>query len=214
MASNAKMSKMGGSKAEQYIFNWKVFTGWDYSIGNSETASNNVMAAVIKLREAAAESHVKKKEKLGWLTIFLRILANILIFFMIGVSIYCISFAFHSTATVETGEHLFSKNQVPSVMATITHVFPMIFDLIGRMEAWHPRLALRLHLARVLVLYILNYCTFMYVLYEKYISHVYDLKMSATHEEDEFLRIRRQLGGRNPVSFHRHSYENIITWTF
>lgn len=143
MASNAKMSKMGGSKAEQYIFNWKVFTGWDYSIGNPETASNNVMAAVIKLREAAAESHVKNKEKIGWLKITLRILANIMIFFMIGFSIYCISFAFNTTSTVESGGHLFSKNQVPQVMSAITHVFPMIFDLIGRMESWHPRLALR-----------------------------------------------------------------------
>lgn len=50
MALNARMSKLAGSKAEQYIFNWKVFTGWDYSIGNVEIAGNTAMAAVIKLR--------------------------------------------------------------------------------------------------------------------------------------------------------------------
>lgn len=50
MAANARMSKLTGSKAEQYIFNWRVFTGWDYSIGNADTASNTVMAVVIKLR--------------------------------------------------------------------------------------------------------------------------------------------------------------------
>lgn len=89
---------------------------------------------------------------------------------------------------------------MPSVISTITHVFPMIFDLIGRMENWHPRLALRLHLARVLVLYILNYCTFIYVLYEKYVSNAYDLRPTVEDEaQEEAARTRRQLGGRNPV---------------
>ena len=34
----------------RYLFCWKLFTGWDYTIGNSETSGNICMANVIKFR--------------------------------------------------------------------------------------------------------------------------------------------------------------------
>uniref|UniRef100_A0A0K0D3P0 TMC domain-containing protein n=1 Tax=Angiostrongylus cantonensis TaxID=6313 RepID=A0A0K0D3P0_ANGCA len=139
MAANARMSKLSGSKAEQYIFNWRVFTGWDYTIGNQETASNTVMAIVIKLRESIADCRVSEESKFRCLQFTSRVIANIIICAMLAFSIYCISFAVQKSQTaVEQEGNLFTKNQVPSVVATITHVFPMIFDLIGRLENYHP----------------------------------------------------------------------------
>lgn len=41
---------MTSGKTEQYTFAWKLFTGWDYSIENSETTNNTVMANANKFR--------------------------------------------------------------------------------------------------------------------------------------------------------------------
>uniref|UniRef100_A0A8R1DXW6 TMC domain-containing protein n=1 Tax=Caenorhabditis japonica TaxID=281687 RepID=A0A8R1DXW6_CAEJA len=193
MAANARMSKLSGSKAEQYIFNWKLFTGWDYTIGNSETASNTVMAVVIKLRESIADCKKDSHGKFRLLQFTLRVFANVVICAMLGFSIYCIIFAVQKSQVQDDG-NLFTKNQVPSVVSTITHVFPMIFDLIGRMENYHPRTALRAHLGRVLILYTVNYITLIFALFEKMTA----LRERVNHSAEPMSREKRQQGGWNP----------------
>jgi len=76
-------------QAEQYIFNWKLFTGWDYSIGNTETASNAAMATVIKLRESINECQTQQSKKIRVDQIGIRVLTNFVIVMMIAFSIYC-----------------------------------------------------------------------------------------------------------------------------
>ncbi|ULT79579.1 hypothetical protein L3Y34_010283 [Caenorhabditis briggsae] len=193
MAANARMSKLSGSKAEQYIFNWKLFTGWDYTIGNSETASNTVMAVVIKLRESIADIKKDSHGKFRLLQFTLRVFANVVICAMLGFSIYCIIFAVQKSQVQDDG-NLFTKNQVPSVVSTITHVFPMIFDLIGRMENYHPRTALRAHLGRVLILYTVNYITLIFALFEKMTALRDRVNSTSTVKH----HVKRQQGGWNP----------------
>nr|CAD2205068.1 unnamed protein product [Meloidogyne enterolobii] len=168
IAKNARISKLSGTKAEQYVFNWKLFTGWDYSIGSAETAQNTAMAVVIKLREAINECHSYAGRACIPSRWAIRIVTNTVIIGMIALSVYCIQAAMRSSETVEKSSgSLFTKNQVPLLMSTITHIFPMIFDLIGRGERHHARTALRLHLIRISALYIINYVTLMLSLFEK-----------------------------------------------
>ena len=57
-------------------------------------------------------------------------------------------------------------------MSLITAIFPSIFDLIGLMEKYHPRVNLRWQLARILLLYFLNLYTLLIALYGKILDLV------------------------------------------
>ncbi|VDM38589.1 unnamed protein product [Toxocara canis] len=197
MAANARLSKLASGKTEQYTFNWKVFTGWDYTIGNPDTASNTVMAIIIKLRESIAECRIETVDNFQILLFLARIFANAVILGMLAFSIYVISFAVQSSQTVEKTGSLFTKNQVPTIVATITHLFPMIFDLIGKMERYHPRTALRAHLTRVLVLYVVNYLTLIIALFEKLDKIRGDEIMKIIDGRQNVFRFKRQVGELN-----------------
>lgn len=61
MAKNSRMSKLS-EKGDECIFSWKVFTGWDYMIGNAETAHIRIASIVMGFREALLEEAEKQKE--------------------------------------------------------------------------------------------------------------------------------------------------------
>ncbi|CAJ0563979.1 unnamed protein product, partial [Mesorhabditis spiculigera] len=162
MASNSRTSKLSSGKTEQYVFNWKSWTGWDYTIGNAETASNVVMANVIKFREAIAEFNVKLKSKVQFLQILQRILANLLIVSLLVFS----GWAIDAVSKIKEKDTFIKQNAVPIVVSFITLIFPNVFEIIGKMEKLHPRTALRFQLVRVSALYIVNFYTFFLSLLE------------------------------------------------
>lgn len=63
MAENSRMSKLS-EKDDECTFAWKLFTGWDYMIGNPETAYNKVASLVMGFKVRSLDidcSYMKKK---------------------------------------------------------------------------------------------------------------------------------------------------------
>ena len=74
------------------------------------------------------------------------------------------------------------------VTSVITSVFPSVFEIIGMMEKYHPRLTLRWQLARILVLYLLNLYTLVVALYWKIRERVSVAHPRTTHHQYIFDR--------------------------
>jgi transmembrane channel-like protein len=62
MADNSRNAKLG-SKEDESVFSWKLFTGWDFMIGHSETAANRIASVVMGFKEALLEEAEKQKDK-------------------------------------------------------------------------------------------------------------------------------------------------------
>lgn len=52
-------------------------------------------------------------------------------------------------------------------MSMISFIFPMLFELLGLMEYYHPRMQLRLQLARIMILNLLNLYSLVWALFTK-----------------------------------------------
>jgi hypothetical protein len=62
MAKNSRMSKLS-EKEDECAFSWKLFTGWDFMIGNAETANNRIGSIVLGLKEALLEESEKHRDE-------------------------------------------------------------------------------------------------------------------------------------------------------
>ena len=49
MASNSRLSRMS-NKDEQFTFSWKLFTDWDFMVGNPETATTKHASIVTTMK--------------------------------------------------------------------------------------------------------------------------------------------------------------------
>ncbi|XP_028313447.1 transmembrane channel-like protein 1 isoform X2 [Gouania willdenowi] len=147
MARNANESGIGDDNS--FNFSWKMFTSWDYLIGNTETADNKFASITTSFKEAILEEQESRKDDNIHLTRFLRVLANFLVLCCLAGSGYLIYFV------------------VNMVMSLLGMFCPMLFDVISTLENYHPRVALQWQLGRIFALFLGNLYTFIIALMDE-----------------------------------------------
>ncbi|XP_033175228.1 transmembrane channel-like protein 3 isoform X1 [Bombus impatiens] len=175
MAKNSRLSKLT-EKDDECVFSWKLFTGWDFMIGNTETAHNRTASIVLGFKEALLEEAEKEKDERNWRIISMRIFVNTSVIALFGLSAYAVV-----KVVVRSSEELeqtnwWRQNEITVVLSLITYVFPSFFEILGLLESYHPRKQLRLQLARIMVLNLLNFYSLIFALFEKIHSMKQDLE--------------------------------------
>ncbi|XP_049885402.1 transmembrane channel-like protein [Pectinophora gossypiella] len=206
MAENSRMSKLS-EKEDECIFSWKLFTGWDFMIGNAETAHNRIASVILGFKEALLEEAEKKKDVRNWRIISLRALVNICVVILLAVSAYAVVTVVSRSHDTSKARSWWRENETTTVVTVISITFPVFFELLGFLEHYHPRKQLRLQLARIMLLNLLNLYSLIFALFSKIEGMSKDLdalkptlSMNATTFPNSTLNISESLALNVPMA--------------
>ncbi|KAI4902510.1 hypothetical protein NFI96_013135 [Prochilodus magdalenae] len=167
----AKNADVGGGDGEdsEFTFAWKMFTSWDYLIGNAETADNKYASITTSFKESIVDEQENQKDENIHLRRFLRVLANFLITCTLGGSGYLIYFVVKRSQEFANRDDLgwYEKNELEIIMSLLGLVGPMLFETIAELEDYHPRIALKWQLGRIFALFLGNLYTFLLALFDE-----------------------------------------------
>ncbi|KAI9999380.1 hypothetical protein NQD34_018273, partial [Periophthalmus magnuspinnatus] len=168
MAKNADVGGGDGEEGE-FTFAWKMFTSWDYLIGNSETADNKYASITTSFKESIVDEQENQKDENIHLRRFLRVLANFLITCSLGGSGYLIYFVVKRSQEFANRDDLswYEKNELELIMSLLGLVCPPLFETIAELEDYHPRIALKWQLGRIFALFLGNLYTFLFALFDE-----------------------------------------------
>ncbi|XP_050966630.1 transmembrane channel-like protein 2-A [Labeo rohita] len=179
----AKNADVGGGDGEdnEFTFAWKMFTSWDYLIGNAETADNKYASITTSFKESIVDEQENQKDENIHLRRFLRVLANFLITCTLGGSGYLIYFVVKRSQEFANMDNLswYEKNELEIIMSLLGLVGPMLFETIAELEEYHPRIALKWQLGRIFALFLGNLYTFLLALFDE---------VNAKLEEEESIK--------------------------
>ncbi|GAB5569358.1 transmembrane channel-like protein 2 [Prionailurus iriomotensis] len=177
MASNTQGSASEGESAN-FTFSFKMFTSWDYLIGNSETADNKYASITTSFKESIVDEQESNKEENIHLTRFLRVLANFLIICCLCGSGYLIYFVVKRSQEFSKMQNVswYERNEVEIVMSLLGMFCPPLFETIAALENYHPRIGLKWQLGRIFALFLGNLYTFLLALMD-------DVHLKLSNEE-------------------------------
>uniref|UniRef100_A0A8C6SQT2 Transmembrane channel-like protein n=1 Tax=Neogobius melanostomus TaxID=47308 RepID=A0A8C6SQT2_9GOBI len=168
MAKNADVGGGDGEEGE-FTFAWKMFTSWDYLIGNSETADNKYASITTSFKESIVDEQENQKDENIHLRRFLRVLANFMITCSLGGSGYLIYFVVKRSQEFANRDDLswYEKNELELIMSLLGLICPPLFETIAELEDYHPRIALKWQLGRIFALFLGNLYTFLFALFDE-----------------------------------------------
>ncbi|KAF6716435.1 Transmembrane channel-like protein 2 [Oryzias melastigma] len=179
MARNSNEGGDGGDEG-QFTFSWKMFTSWDFLIGNPETADNKYASITTSFKESIVDEQENQKDENIHLRRFLRVLANFMILCCLGGSGYLIYFVVKRSQDFAKLDPRsltwFQKNEVEFVMSLLGLVCPPLFETIAELEDYHPRIALKWQLGRIFALFLGNLYTFLFALFDEVNAKMLDEK--------------------------------------
>ncbi|XP_053117715.1 transmembrane channel-like protein 2 [Hemicordylus capensis] len=165
MARNAH-EDTGDGDDESFIFSWKMFTSWDYLIGNPETADNKFASITTSFKESIVDEQESNKDENVHLRRFLRVLANVLVICCLCGSGYLIYFVVKRSQKFSKMQNIgwYERNEVEIVMSLLGMFCPPLFETIAALEDYHPRIGLKWQLGRIFALFLGNLYTFLLAL--------------------------------------------------
>ncbi|KAG8513396.1 Transmembrane channel-like protein 2, partial [Galemys pyrenaicus] len=185
MASNTQGS-VGEGESDNFTFSFKMFTSWDYLIGNSETADNKYASITTSFKESIVDEQESNKEENIHLTRFLRVLANFIIICCLCGSGYLIYFVVKRSQEFSKMQNVswYERNEVSMacsaeveiVMSLLGMFCPPLFEAIAALENYHPRVGLKWQLGRIFALFLGNLYTFLLALMD-------DVHLKLSNEE-------------------------------
>ncbi|XP_076855152.1 transmembrane channel-like protein 2-B [Brachyhypopomus gauderio] len=165
MAKNASESDNIGDE-DVFKFSWKVFTSWEYVIGNTETAEEKSAAITFGFKESLVDDLRHFKNENPYKRWFLRFVANVLILSCLtgsGYLIYTVAKRQQKFSKMDRSQvSWLQKNEVEVVIALLGMFIPPLFEGISELEDYHPRVALWWQLSRLFALFVGNIYTFVF----------------------------------------------------